>query len=353
MTSRLDEHAPGLVERWAHDAVATRGQIYMSVDGEPRVDLAWGRDGLGRAIEPDTPFRIYCAGKPVLAVALCAAAEAGLLRIDDPLGAYLDGTTTTLAACRLVDVLAHRAGLGGGGGFAAGLAPPPVRRALALAQEPEPGPHPSSYSEYVGWELLAAVVEAITGGPVDVGVDRLLGASDAWTAPRLGTPDDLGVNVLWRGDRCFPMLAERYVPEPWARNAALGWVASMRTLGRFAEQLVECAAAPVSSCRPGARTVSCQLFARQDRAWDRMLQRWSTFGAGVMLDVADHYFGDGWSERSFGHAGFAGVTWFAGDPVRQIVVAAHLVDVIEANEAVMVRRPRVARDLFALLGAFR
>ncbi|MDZ4828150.1 MAG: serine hydrolase domain-containing protein [Actinomycetota bacterium] len=340
------------IEAWARDGIATRGQIYASVGGVPYVDAAWGCDGLGMAITPDTPFRVYCAGKPALAVALCAAEDAGLLRLTDSLGSHLEGLAPALAEFSLLDVLGHRAGLGGVGAFATALAPPALRRVLALTQTPAPGPHPGKYTEFAGWELLNAVLEVVTGEPVERSVPELLHGRDAWTAPTLDPRAEVAVNVLWRGERRFPLLAERYLSEPFEHNAALGWVASMRTLGRFAEQLLECAAGSAPS-RPGANEVKRHVFTGGEPVWDRTLERWCRLGHGVMLDVADHYFGDEWNAGSFGHAGFFGVTWFAADPVSGVVVAVHLVDVVDANQAVMVRRPRVARDVTALAGRDR
>lgn len=63
---------------------------------------------------------------------------------------------------------------------------------------------------------------------------------------------------------------------------------------------------------------------------------------------AEHHFGDGWSDRSFGHSGLFGVTWFAADPATRIVIAVHLIDVVHADASVMIRRPRVNADLLAL-----
>lgn len=335
-----------LLRAWADDGMTTRGQIYGSIDGVPFCDVAWGCDGIGRPVTSDMRFRIYCAGKPVLAAALCAAHEAGLLELENRLDAYLTGVSDALGARTLLEVLGHRAGLGTMGGFEAALAPPALRREIAYGERPAPGAHPPRYTEFVGWELLAAVLEEVTGTRVDRAIARMLGPD--WVTPTFDEPDDVGVNVLWRGERAFPLLAERYLPAPFTGNAAIGAVASMRTLGRFAEQLLDCTDPATVRKRPGARVVGRHMFASDGVGWDRTLERWCRLGGGVMLDVSGHYFGDGWSDRSFGHSGLFGVTWFAADPATRIVVAVHLIDVVHADASVMVRRPRVNGDLLAL-----
>lgn len=105
MTAAMDETVRRLHDE-VEEGLFTRGvQIAIAVDGEEVLDLALGDDGLGRSMEPSTLLRIYCAIKPVTALAVGRLADDGALELDAPLHhrlpryACLSEETTSPRSC--------------------------------------------------------------------------------------------------------------------------------------------------------------------------------------------------------------------------------------------------------------
>lgn len=337
----------------------TGGQLYVSVDGEAVIDMAAGVDGLDEPVDTGTLFAVYCAAKPAVAVALGCLVDDGELSFDDLLGHVVDRPLPAgLAATRIADLLDHTAGVHGL--LSADYMVTPAGRLdeLVASVGRPPGWRAGedvAYSEVAAWHLLGWVIEALTGESVRAFVRRRVvepaGASrDLFVA---GMSEDeyaeqrprLGVNIALAGLRGDPMLMERSSRLRCATNAAVGTSASARGLARFYEQILGVArtgdAGTVVS-----RDVLRALTARHSWGFDRVMGRECGYGYGFMVGLRDHYFGTECSSGAFGHSGNGGMTAAMADPERGLVIAYHLNGRIDAESAVVYRRPALIDRIY-------
>ncbi|HEU4970256.1 serine hydrolase domain-containing protein [Sphingomonas sp.] len=117
-----------LDERYVQSGRFKGTQLLVSREGQPVHFSSSGTMREGRALGPDTLFRIASMTKPVTSVAFMALVEEGKVALDDPvhriipewkgIGVYDGGggsapflTRPTAAPMRMVDLLRHTAGL--------------------------------------------------------------------------------------------------------------------------------------------------------------------------------------------------------------------------------------------------
>jgi CubicO group peptidase (beta-lactamase class C family) len=117
-----------LDERYVQSGRFKGTQLLVSREGQPVHFSSAGTMRDGRAVGPDTLFRIASMTKPVTSVAFMALVEEGKVALDDPvhriipewkgIGVYDGGggsapfaTKPTAAPMRMVDLLRHTAGL--------------------------------------------------------------------------------------------------------------------------------------------------------------------------------------------------------------------------------------------------
>lgn len=152
-TAEADSARAGEVMRQADDDGFT-GVVLVDVGGEVTVE------GMGH--EPDARLDIGSLTKQFTAAAVLALEEDGLLSVDDRLGDHLNGLPPDKADLTLHQALTHTTGLPDS------LGPDTepigrdayVERVASTPLEREPGEY--GYSN-VGYSLLAAVVETVTG----------------------------------------------------------------------------------------------------------------------------------------------------------------------------------------------
>jgi CubicO group peptidase (beta-lactamase class C family) len=150
------------------------------------VGAAGGLPGQTRDAEAsvDTIFDLASVSKPIVACCLARLAARGVLALEAPLGALLpEARGTRSARVPLELLLAHRAGLDAHHPlFAELFAGCPIRRSPALrraadarrpecAGEPDSAGFPPIYSD-LGYLLLGAAIEAVTGEPLDHVIQR-------------------------------------------------------------------------------------------------------------------------------------------------------------------------------------
>src|SRR5215467_1924938 len=86
----------------------TRGsQVTVMHGGRVVLEFAGGDDGTGRPLTPATVFRVYCAIKPVVAIAIARLVEAGDLDLDEPLEARLPAVVGVRGGVTTRHVLTH------------------------------------------------------------------------------------------------------------------------------------------------------------------------------------------------------------------------------------------------------
>lgn len=148
------------------------GVVLVAKPGAPVFLEAYGeadkRYGLPNT--PDTRFNIGSINKDITAVAVLQLTEKGLLKLDDPIGMYLQGFPEAVAkGVTLEQLLQHRSGWGdyfGHPAFEAQLADfRSISDYLAFARELPLEFEPGTAQRYsnVGYEVLGAVIEAVSG----------------------------------------------------------------------------------------------------------------------------------------------------------------------------------------------
>ncbi|WP_204011320.1 serine hydrolase domain-containing protein, partial [Virgisporangium aurantiacum] len=104
-------------ERFVADRAARdlfSGTILVAHDGRPVLTRAYGLANRDRSIRnrPDTVFWLASITKTFIAVAVMRLVQQGRLRLDDPIGAHLDGFPADAAAATVHHLLTHTSGIG-------------------------------------------------------------------------------------------------------------------------------------------------------------------------------------------------------------------------------------------------
>lgn len=322
MTGLID-HLTELLDRTA----ATAAQVEVR---SPELDLSWaaGLDGIDQPVSTASLFAVYCAGKPLTALAIATLVDDGLVRFDQPINQLLPDPRLITDDTTIDDLLSHNTGTWRHPAVAFVPLRRDVRRehiAEALARSTPPPTR--TYSEFVGWELLSFVIEAVTEQPF---------AEYLWSAiiEPAGLSDHLEIRperlIERRGDIRLNVsdVAGTPVPLVWERSidnlgdpcASIGLYASMRGLVDLYVTLGRSLTAPglVSS-----RSLHHLVEPAGEAAFDRVLDRPARHAHGFMVDLPHHGF-PGLSERSFGHSGLSGMTFAGHDPDRQLSFAVHV-----------------------------
>jgi CubicO group peptidase (beta-lactamase class C family) len=195
--SGLKPRLDAVIERAVAEERIVGAVVLVAADGRRVYARAAGfadRE-TGRAMTADTIFRLASVTKPIVSVAALALAEAGLMRLDDPVTRFLpdfrpqlpDGRAPTITIRHL---MTHTAGLSYGfgeapdgpyrrAGVSDGLAEPGLSMAENLARivsAPllfEPG---TAWRYSVATDVLGAAMAAAAGLPLPAVVERLVTA---------------------------------------------------------------------------------------------------------------------------------------------------------------------------------
>jgi CubicO group peptidase (beta-lactamase class C family) len=309
----------------------TACQAFASLDGEPLLDVAIAANG-GAPITTESWFPWFCAVKPLVAVALAAAAAQRGISLHEPVADHLPAFGCHgKGAITPLDLLLHRSGLAN---------PPPdlayrssyeqiLAGAIAGRPEHAHGRAPTAYNFVLAWHVLAALAERWSGQRIDELCDALLFAplrltggltlsthADHAIVARLAPPVvDLDGRRLV-GRRCVRPAVCR------ERNPCSGGYGSMRDLARCYEELLRARAGRGRLLDPA--TVDILLDARTPVAPDATIRREVAYAAGFQLDMGRHLRAAGPQPDSFGASGaFAHeriLTAFA-DPRHGLVLA--------------------------------
>ena len=272
-------------------AVAHKGRVVM----EEAVGVA--DISSRRVLTPRHRFRVASHSKTFTSAAVFKLREAGLLRLDDPAGRYVDGLHPAVAKATLIQLLSHSAGLirdGVDAGQWHDRRPFLNEQALRKALCDPPVIEPSTRLKYSnhGFGLVGLVIEAVTGEPYCdwvareiVGAGKLRETAPDGPAPR-GTP------VARGHTRKLPLGRRRIVPGDNRTHAlapATGFLSTAGDLARF-----------FASLDPEAKHSILSRASRRDmirRQWlDVHASDEGSYGLGIMLGKAG-----GW--EWFGHAG--------------------------------------------------
>jgi len=272
-------------------SIAHRGKVVL--------EQAFGYASLasGEALTPRHRLRVASHSKTFTAAGIMKLREADKLRLDDPVGRYVDGLHPKIARATVGQLLSHSAGIIRDG-LDAGqwqdrrpyLDEAELRAALTEAPI-IPASTRFKYSNH-GFGLLGLVIEAVTGMPYRDWIRRsiVVPSKLAETEPDMPLPDGA---VLGRGHTGKLPLGRRVVVpgtnDTRALGSATGFVSTASDLVRFFASLDPAARRSVLS--PESRR---EMIRRQWSDAHSSLPR--HYGLGVILgDLGD------W--EWFGHSG--------------------------------------------------
>ncbi|MGV0993099.1 MAG: serine hydrolase domain-containing protein [Mycobacterium sp.] len=366
---------PGAVVQIGHEGEVVYRQAFgdRKLDGEPGLD---GSPAPAEAMTPDTIFDLASLSKPIATTpAVLQLYEQGKVSLDDPVQMYFPefnpANDPRRAQVTIRMLLTHTSGIGGDlshegpWGLIAADKADGIHRALAASLEFEPaaGFH---YSD-VGFIILGALVEKITGEPLDVyvqdhvfaplgmadtrylpaskacGPHRILGnaivpeqtaaqsdpcADGAWStdllqrvAPTAHDEDTPGINPDY--DR----LIRGTVHDPTARRMGgvagnAGVFSTAPDLGKYAQALLDRRAGRPSTFPLKQSTVELMTTPQQPASAEPDLR-----GFGWDIDTShSRPRGTIFPVGSFGHVGFTGVSlWMDPESDSYVVVLANVI----------------------------
>ena len=346
----------GIAADW-HDCA----QAFVSIEGEPVLDVAVGESRPGRPLRTDDVMLWYSAGKPLTTVAVLQLWEQRRLELDDLVAEFVPGWGAGKERATLRHLLTHTGGFPMFGRdtydrdvtYAEGVA-----AVAAAPAEWEPGTA-AGYHATSAWRVLGAIVEAVDGRAIDEYLrDEVLGpigALDTSLGFSLDEQARLGeriVPVAWKGHvlpkidadgalSMAPYRVDKLHNEPWhiaKVEPAGGMRGPASSLARFYESLLGHGPRLLDP-----HTVDTMIAVHRFGMKDGVLGRQIPWGLGVQVE-----FSGGTTRRAFGHGGMASSRALA-DPTRglaMVVIANGLPNFIAAE-----RRPfQVTDAVYSALG---
>ena len=354
-----------LVERIADEAEEgffhTAAQLVVVQDGECVLDTAVGRTHLHEPFTRDTLSALYCTAKPIVAVAVLRLVAEDELSLDDRLGDVVDGLDAPWIADRTVEqVLGHTAGLHVMNTVLARILPERSREGWLTASEPPMAWRfgaDRAYAEFGGWYLLGKAIESLTEQPYSTYVreavlepygvdpDDLVVRFDADSFDRLH--ERISATYDLTMDQAVPLLAEVGPETACEWNPAFGTYGTMSAIATFYQGLL--ADLDGADLVLPADVLADAVTARLPIAHDVTLDREAGFGLGFMTPLSSHFFGDGPSDRAFGHAGQGGTSFAMADPDADLVLAVLFNAGLDADTALSFRRVNLVDAVYRAL----
>ena len=245
------QSATGYIRSWIEFQIRASEQpgciVAIAHRGKLVTEFAFGYANLatGEKLTPRHRFRIASHSKSFTAAAIMKLRERRRLRLDDPVGQYVNGLHPQVAETTIAQVLSHSAGLTrdgvDSGQFTDSRAYLNAKELLAELRLP-PAITPNTRFKYSnhGFGLLGLVIEAITGEPYRVWVAREI--IDA-AGLRETTPDMAaakGVPFARGHSYRIPVGRRLVIPGDNATHAimpAAGFVSTAADVARFFAQL--------------------------------------------------------------------------------------------------------------------
>jgi CubicO group peptidase (beta-lactamase class C family) len=273
-------------------AVVQRGKVIH--------ESAYGFADLGRraALTPRHRFRVASHSKSFTAAGILRLREAGRLKLDDAIGAFVTGLHPKVAETTIQQVLSHSAGLRrdmpDAGYFADRRPFPSDGELMAELRRTPPLIEPNTRFKYsnVGYALLGRLIEAVTGERYADWIRRevVAAAGLGETAPDMPLPKSA---PLAKGHSGRLLMGRRVViPCDQATGAFApvgGFDSTAADLARFFDQLMPAAAKSILAA--GSRR---EMIRRQWR--DPYASVESHYGLGIISGRTN-----GW--EWFGHSG--------------------------------------------------
>jgi CubicO group peptidase (beta-lactamase class C family) len=148
-------------------------------------------------------------------------------------------------------------------------------------------------------------------------------------------------------DQPVPLLAEVGPETACEWNPAFGAYGTMTAMATFYQGLL--ADLDGAAVVLPAELLADATTARLPLNHDVTLDRDAGFGLGFMTPLSSHFFGDGPSDRAFGHAGQGGTSFAMADPEHGVVIAVLFNAGLDADTALSFRRVNLVDGIYRAL----
>jgi hypothetical protein len=333
-------------------------QLFVSVDGEVVADVARSCGPL--AHDRATPYNLYCALKPLWCFAVLSALEGCGVVLEDRVSSLLETSTADDGLC-LHHLVAHDAGLGEPTALEYFWSNQAAKAELLASEKVlcRASAGGAAYSEVAAFSVLSEIAMRVTGrsgldlvasAMQDLALDDTFGALSPpdWYRRR----DYLG--VYWDLDEtpAVPLLHDRLPRFACSTDLfSIGGYSTAHDLGAWYNHVL---AVLDGGSAPGIpRDFFCAELVKplRRRVFDPVLGRPCSFGAGVMVELADHHFGPRPSPLAFGHSGFLGNSFAFADPAVGVVIAFVTSGIrLRSQTRVDVERPVLVHMVYDELG---
>ncbi len=220
-------------------AIAHRGKVVA--------EYAFGHANLatGERLTPRHRFRIASHSKSFTAGGIMKLRERRKLRLDDPVGQYVDGLHPQVAGATIAQLLSHSAGLtrdGADAGQFTDRRPYLSQKELMAELQLPPASEPNSRFKYSnhGFGLLGLVIEAITGEPYRAWIEREIIDAAGLRETRPSMPIAKGIPFARGHTLRLPVGRRLVIPGENLTHAitpAGGFVSTAADVARFFAQL--------------------------------------------------------------------------------------------------------------------
>jgi CubicO group peptidase (beta-lactamase class C family) len=221
--------------------------IAMVHRGKVVAEHAFGHANLstGEKLTPRHRFRIASHSKSFTAAGIMKLREQRKLRLDDPVGQYVEGLHRQVAETTIAQVLSHSAGLVRDGADAGQFSDSrpflSVEELIADLQSP-PAIEPNTRFKYSnhGYALIGLVIEAITNEPYRVWIEREIVDAAGLHETRSGMPLPKGSPFARGHSPRIPVGRRLVIPGDNLLNAitpAGGFISTAADVARYFAQL--------------------------------------------------------------------------------------------------------------------
>jgi CubicO group peptidase (beta-lactamase class C family) len=220
-------------------AIASRGKVVA--------EYAFGHANIatGEKLTPRHRFRIASHSKSFTAAGIMKLRERRKLRLDDPVGQYVRGLHPQVAETTIAQLLSHSAGLtrdGADSGQFTDRRPYLSQNELMAELQLPPAIAPNTRFKYSnhGFGLIGLVIEAITGEPYRVWIEREIVKAAGLRETEPNMPIAKGVPFARGHTPRLPLGRRLVIPGDNPANAitpAGGFVSTAADVARFFAQL--------------------------------------------------------------------------------------------------------------------
>lgn len=319
--------------------------VVVDSDGSA-LSMCRGIAGDGQPVAESDLFAIYCAGKPLLAVATLALYDACMLDILQPILRGTKGKESEVTSPEAI--LSHTTRIPDLHSILARYLSSSERSLMvdSALRHPAYGSDfllgEASYNSYTAWHLLGEYLETLSGEPLHELVARLV-------IHPYGLEGGIGlapaVSGTVRPNRwvfpscCLPLWGEILGPAKSEWNPAFGYYANAWGLATFYRRVVDDArgAGIVLSAETARHAVSTCAT-----GFSALLGRSCSFGLGFMTQLSRNMPGSWLPASAFGHTGIGGGAIGFGDVESGIAGAFIVVDLTDSSLESLRRYKHVA-----------